>query len=131
MFKFPGKRPQNLGVSNGKFKAKLTGKPNWVSSQISSSAKPYITPLAFSGSAPAAMQKLKNVLEAWPQTVVVEAGDDYLHAECSTPLMGFTDDLEFYCDTKVIHVRSASRLGHSDLGANRKRVESLRAALGG
>ncbi|MGH9640530.1 MAG: DUF1499 domain-containing protein, partial [Bryobacteraceae bacterium] len=43
-------------------------------------------------------------------------------------LMGYVDDVEFYCDGKAIQLRSSSRLGYSDLGANRKRVDSLRAA---
>jgi uncharacterized protein (DUF1499 family) len=43
--------------------------------------------------------------------------------------MGFVDDVEFFLDegANVIHVRSASRLGQSDLGVNRKRVETIRA----
>jgi len=49
--------------------------------------------------------------------------------EFSTPLMGFVDDVEFYCDGKAIQVRSASRLGYSDLGVNRKRIEAIRAAF--
>jgi uncharacterized protein (DUF1499 family) len=53
----------------------------------------------------------------------------YLYAQSTTPLMRFTDDLEFWLDAEkgVIHVRSASRLGESDLGANRQRVETIRA----
>ena len=54
---------------------------------------------------------------------------EYLYAEFATPLMGFVDDVEFYCDGKVIQVRSASRLGYSDLGVNRKRIEEIRAAF--
>jgi uncharacterized protein (DUF1499 family) len=52
----------------------------------------------------------------------------YLYAQCRTKLLNYTDDIEFYLDEQagVIHVRSASRLGHSDLGANRKRIEAWR-----
>jgi uncharacterized protein (DUF1499 family) len=48
-----------------------------------------------------------------------------------TRLMRFVDDAEFYLDEKagVIHVRSASRLGSSDFGVNRARIESIRAKL--
>ncbi len=42
----------------------------------------------------------------------------------------FVDDVELYCDGKVIRVRSSSRLGYSDLGVNRKRVEAIRKAFG-
>jgi uncharacterized protein (DUF1499 family) len=45
--------------------------------------------------------------------------------------MGFVDDVEFLIEpnTQVIHVRSASRLGQSDLGVNRQRIEMIRAKL--
>jgi uncharacterized protein (DUF1499 family) len=54
---------------------------------------------------------------------------NYLYAECSRLLLGFVDDVEYYNDGRVIHVRSASRLGYSDLGVNRKRVKAVREAL--
>jgi len=61
------------------------------------------------------------------RTVIVTENDTYLHVECKSAMMGFVDDVEFYFpQEKVIHVRSASRLGYSDLGVNRKRVEQLR-----
>jgi uncharacterized protein (DUF1499 family) len=52
----------------------------------------------------------------------------YIHAECTSWLFRFTDDVEFALDDaqKIIQVRSASRVGYSDLGANRKRVETIR-----
>jgi len=45
--------------------------------------------------------------------------------------MGFVDDVEFLLDEKagVIHVRSASRLGRSDFGVNRDRVETIRRQI--
>jgi uncharacterized protein (DUF1499 family) len=45
----------------------------------------------------------------------------------------FVDDVEFLLvpAERVIHVRSASRVGYSDLGTNRKRVEALRAKFEG
>ncbi len=57
--------------------------------------------------------------------------DDYLHAECSSAVFGFVDDLELHLRPaeKLIAVRSASRVGHSDFGVNRKRVEQLRSLL--
>jgi uncharacterized protein (DUF1499 family) len=65
----------------------------------------------------------------------VTQSPDYLYAQCSTRWLKFTDDVEFYLDASagVIHVRSASRIGRSDLGVNRARVEALRArfAAGG
>ena len=127
MFKFSGTRPSNLGVKDGKFAACPTS-PNCVNSQAADRHHG-IGPLAFSGDAVTAMQKLADVVAVMPRTQVIQSRADYLYVEFSTPLMGFVDDVEFYCDGKAIQVRSASRLGYSDLGVNRKRIEAIRAAF--
>lgn len=124
MFKFSGKHPQDLGVKNGRFTAATTWKPNWVSSQVSRDDKHYVAPLT------GAMTKLKSLVAALPRAVIVESRADYLYAEFSTPLMGYTDDVEFFHDGKLIQVRSSSRLGIRDFNVNRKRVEKIRTALG-
>jgi len=80
----------------------------------------------------------------WPQTVVdilssvrgitiVTTNENYIHAECRTLLFRFIDDLELVWDAEnnICHVRSASRVGRSDLGVNRKRVEKIRHLLSG
>ena len=126
MLKFSGKRPMNLGVQGGKL-ASCPSSPNCVSSQASDNHA--IAPLRFSGDAQAALRKLKAVVEAMPRTRIIDSKPDYLYAEFSTALMGFVDDVEFYCDGTAIQVRSASRLGYSDLGVNRKRVEVIREAF--
>lgn len=57
--------------------------------------------------------------------------ENYLHAECRSTLIGFVDDLELHLRpaARVIAVRSAARIGRSDFGVNRRRVETLRAVL--
>jgi len=127
MFKFSGKRPTNLGVHDGKL-APSRSSPNSVNSQATDAGHA-IAPLRFSGDPEAAMRKLRGVVESMPRTQVIESKPGYLYAEFSTPFMGFVDDVEFYCDGGAIQVRSASRLGYSDLGVNRKRVEAIRAAF--
>ena len=127
MFKLTGKRPANLGVRDGKLAA-CPGSPNCVSSQATDGGHS-IAPLRFTGDARAAMDKLKAIVQGMPRTEIIESRPDYLYAEFSSSFMGFVDDVEFYCDGQVIHVRSASRLGYSDLGVNRKRVEAARAAF--
>jgi uncharacterized protein (DUF1499 family) len=79
--------------------------------------------------------------QAWPaarsavanfsRTRIVDETADYLHAECQSVIFRFVDDLELQIRPaeNSIAVRSASRLGHSDLGANRRRVEALRSEL--
>jgi uncharacterized protein (DUF1499 family) len=66
-----------------------------------------------------------------PGARVVTARADYAHLEFATPLMGFVDDVELAVDTaaSVIQVRSASRVGTSDFGVNRKRIDDLRRAF--
>jgi len=64
-------------------------------------------------------------------TTIVEETGDYLYVEFKSKLMGYVDDVEFYKDdaNNAVQVRSASRLGKSDLGVNRKRVEEIRSKL--
>lgn len=127
MLKFPGKRPKNLGVHEGKL-APCPGSPNCVSSQASDSTHA-IEPLAFTGDAAIAMQRLRAIIEKMPRTRIVEGRADYLYAEFETAVLGFVDDVEFHADGAAIQVRSASRLGYSDLGVNRKRIEAIREAF--
>jgi len=126
---FAGKRPNNLGVKNGKL-APCPNSPNCVSSQ-SSDVGHAIAPLSYNSTPEQAIAKLKSVIQSLPRTKIITESKDYLYAEFKSALMGFVDDVEFYLDRKanVIQVRSASRLGQSDLGVNRKRIETIRAKL--
>jgi len=123
-----GKRPAGLGVTGGKLKPPPSS-PNAVSSQAGDAHQ--IAPLAYKGSLQAAMTALKGIVDSTPHTHVVEIRPDYLYAEYASALLGFVDDVEFYFPPggNIIHVRSASRLGYSDLGVNRKRIEAIRARL--
>jgi uncharacterized protein (DUF1499 family) len=128
---FPGTRPSNLGVQNGQLAA-CPNTPNCVSSQAPAADKEHsVAPIAYVGEGKVAIAKLKAIVEGSERTKIIQADDNYLYAEFASKLMGFVDDVEFYADdsAKVIHVRSASRLGQSDLGVNRKRVEEIRSKL--
>ncbi|MGK7945232.1 MAG: DUF1499 domain-containing protein [Microcystaceae cyanobacterium] len=124
LFNFTGQRPTNLGVKEGKL-APCPGTPNCVSSQ-SSNPQSKIDPLPF-----VAIADLQKVIEGMERTTIIETTDNYLYTEFKSKLMGYVDDVEFYRDEaeKVVHVRSASRLGQSDLGVNRQRVEAIRNQL--
>ncbi|MFS8117698.1 MAG: DUF1499 domain-containing protein [Microcoleus sp.] len=126
---FAGKRPANIGIVSGKLAA-CPSSPNCVSS-FSQDAEHQVQPLAYTSSATEAMAKLKEAIESLGKTKIISATDNYLYAEFTSALMGFVDDVEFLVDdgAKVIHARSASRLGESDLGVNRKRIETIRAQL--
>jgi len=78
-----------------------------------------------------AMAELSDAVRAVPDATVITARPDYLHAEIASALFGFVDDVEFVPDAsaKVIHVHSAARLGVSDFGVNRRRVEAIRATF--
>lgn len=129
---FSGTRPDNLGVRDGRL-APTKPTPNNVHSQIDKAADPghYIEPLHYQGDAVGAWEKLLVVVKGMERTNVVKSEPGYLYAEFSTRLMGYVDDVEFYLDQKagVIQVRSASRLGRSDFGVNRERIERVRALL--
>ncbi|WP_373541743.1 DUF1499 domain-containing protein [Chamaesiphon sp.] len=130
---FAGSPPTNLGVNNGKL-ATCPTTPNCVSSQAPSSDTQHaIAPLAMSGDVPTTMATLKTVIQAMPRTNIVKETTNYLYVEFASKLMRFVDDVEFYLDDdpKMIQVRSASRLGESDLGVNRQRIEEIRSKLAG
>ncbi len=126
---FSGKRPRHLGVTDGRL-GDGPNKPNWVCSQTQRKDH-LIEPLTYSGKAKDAFAKLKAQVLAMPRTELIESTDNYLYFEFTTALMRYVDDVEFFCDGSVIHVRSASRLGYSDLNANRKRIESIRSLFQG
>ena len=126
---FAGKRPNNLGVRDGKL-ASCPNSPNCVSSQ-STDAVHQIAPLTFNTTPEQAIANLKTIIQSLPRTTIITESQDYIYAEFKSALMGFVDDVEFYLDrnANLIQVRSASRLGQSDLGVNRKRIETIRAKL--
>ena len=126
LFSFSGKRPQNLGVQNGRLNA-CPASPNCVCSYDTDSDHG-IAPIPFTGTPQDAIATLTQIIEAYPLAQMIEAAENYLYAEFTTKLMGYVDDVEFYADAEnsVIQVRSASRLGQSDLGLNRKRIEEIR-----
>jgi len=119
-----GERPGNLGVRNDRLSA-CPSSPNCVSSQAFDE-RHRIAPLAFNGDPDSAFARLKQVLARRSDTAVMKEKPGYLRVELRTTF--FTDDGEFLLDRagRVIHIRSASRLGYSDLGKNRSRMEEIR-----
>jgi uncharacterized protein (DUF1499 family) len=120
---FSWKRPDNLGVRDGKLAA-CKRSPNCVSSQANpSDLEHYIAPIHGS------MAAVRKAVESMPRTTIISEKPDYLYVEFRTRLLRYVDDVEFYFDGTVIHVRSCARLGRRDFGVNRKRVEELRALI--
>ena len=131
-----GTAPPDLGVNGGRLKPP-SSTPNSVSSQADlwpahpQEAYARIAPLALVGDGPATLARLQALVQATPGAMVVTQRPDYLYATFTSRLMQYTDDVEFWFDPAagVVQVRSASRLGHGDMGANRKRIEALRQGL--
>ncbi|MCG8551953.1 MAG: DUF1499 domain-containing protein [Desulfobacterales bacterium] len=126
-----GTRPE-LGIKNGTLMP-CPKTPNCVSSQAVDK-KHYIEPIQFMGTQEEAQDRIIKIFESEKRVKLVEIRDDYIWAEFRSALFGFTDDVEFYFPESqkgeiLIHIRSASRLGYSDLGVNKKRVEQIRNKL--
>lgn len=128
---FTGTAP-DLGVTEGQLQP-CPASPNCVVSQGVDPAdgEHAIAPLTYSRDRDTAHQVLLQVLGVVPGAAVVTDRPNYIRAEFTSKLMGFVDDGEFYfpAEEGVIQVRSASRIGESDLGVNRRRVEQIRLAL--
>ncbi len=128
---FAGRRPTTIGVTAGKLSA-CPNKPNCVCSQIDSADKHYIAAIHYTGTQGDAMTRLKKIITEMPRTHIINESSNYLYAAFTSKLMGYVDDTEFLIDdaAKLIHVRSASRLGYRDFNMNRERVEAIRKRMG-
>jgi uncharacterized protein (DUF1499 family) len=126
-----GTRPATLGIKEGKF-SPCPGSPNCVSTQ-SQDDKHGIDPIRYTGTKEQAKQRLVQVISTMKRSKIITDKGDYIHAEFTSLIFRFVDDVEFSFDdvNKLIHFRSASRLGYSDLGANRKRMEAIRKGFEG
>ena len=103
--------------------------PNCVSTLAADAHK--IAPIHYTTSREAAMQRLLSILHAMPRTTIVASDASSVRVEFRTLIFRFVDDAQFVVDdaTKTIHFRSASRVGHSDFGVNRKRMEEIRKSF--
>lgn len=118
--------PTNLGVQNGRL-AKCPPSPNCVSTQAEDESK-RMPAIPFEGTAAQAVEKIKTAIAThFSRAKLVSEDDHYLHYEFTSLIFRFVDDVEFLVDDDrgEIHFRSASRVGHSDLGANRKRMQKI------
>ncbi len=118
-----GEPPQNIGIQNGRL-TPCPESPNCVSS-FASDETHRIEPIA------ANLNQIERVLLGLDEANIVSARDAYIYAEFTSRIMRYVDDVEFMYDSAagVTHVRSASRLGYSDMGANRNRIENIRVNL--
>lgn len=123
--------PEELGVIDGQL-ILCPESPNCVSSQSDISDKQhFIKAINYQVSRPNMQLTLEKYLLSTSKYRIVKSELGYLHTEVESDLIGFIDDVEFYLpkDEKLIHIRSASRVGFSDFDVNRNRVRQISAAL--
>lgn len=118
-----------LGIINGQL-TPCSKSPNCVNSQATDKEH-FIEPIHFIGTMKEAQDQILLVLSTWKRTNTKEVTEHYIRVEFTSKIFRFIDDVEFYfppteTDKIMINIRSASRIGKSDLGANRKRIELFR-----
>lgn len=123
------KRPAARGPSDSRL-APCPSSPNCFSSDDRDSDHK-IAPFQLVKPANEVWPVVQELVSELPRTRIIKETGDYLHAECRSFLFGFVDDLELHLRPAngIIAVRSAARSGYADFGVNRRRIESLRAAL--
>ena len=115
----------DIGLNDGRL-APCPNRPNCVVSQ-GGDKRHHIDPIAYEGEKSAAVELIQQVVQGLAGIRIAAQTEDYLHVEFRSKMMGFVDDVEFFFpDSAVIHMRSAYRVGYSDFGANRKRLEKIR-----
>lgn len=119
-----------LGIENGQL-SPCRSTPNCVNSQVTDE-KHYIEPILTTGTLLEIKNHILTILNESKNSKIIVTKGNYISAEFTSKWFHFVDDVEFYFpDTKstemTIHVRSASRVGHSDFGVNRKRIEQIRS----
>ena len=118
LFHFVGPIPVDFGTHGGELSPCLSSahcsRQNWSTANLQSDLETIIA-----------------AVRETPRTIIVEERDGYIHAEASSALFGFVDDLELLAkqDTDMIQARSISRLGDSDLGVNSARLDRLKTLI--
>lgn len=120
------KKSKKVGLVDGKFYP-CPETPNCVSTQSSDEIHK-IEPLTYDSSLEKAKEKIVEIISLIKRTKIISQTNNYIHAEFKSRIFRFVDDVEFYFDDdeKIIHFKSASRVGRSDMGVNRKRMENIR-----
>lgn len=120
----PPERPETVAALPG-----CPAAPNCVVSQNADTAHA-VAPLKLAGDPAVEWPALREVLQQLGGRLI--RGDErYLHFEFRSRIFGFVDDVECLLNEAAgqVEIRSASRVGYSDLGVNRRRVEAIRTAL--
>lgn len=119
--------PDNLGVNNGRL-AKLPFAPRGVSTQTND-IKKKIEPIKMKSKVDTSINKIKGIIKKYPNSVIVQESNDYLHVVFHTETMKYKDDVEFYFNStkNIIECRSVARVGYFDFNVNRKRYNEIKS----
>lgn len=119
-----GTRPDGIGNLDS-IKKQCPDSPNCISSFHPNDKDHYQDPIK--GADKTQFTQIKNIIKSRENAKVIKEEENYIYAEFTSRLMKFVDDVEFSYDEsdQEIHFRSASRIGKSDLGVNKKRVDSI------
>lgn len=127
---FKRKVHQNTGLVAGGLNP-CPDSPNCVGSLYAKDENHFMKPIAYQVSRAKMQQILLNLLKDKKQVEVLQVQENYIHSTFTVSIFKFIDDVEFYlpAEEKLIHFRSASRVGYSDLGANKRRLEKLKQEI--
>ena len=119
------KSKKPIGIVNGKLHP-CPKSPNCVSTQAIDD-KQKMEPINYPGSLEEAKTKIISIINSLKRSKIITNEENYIHIEFRTATFRFVDDVEFLFDDKekVIHFRSRARMGYSDMGVNRKRMEKI------
>jgi uncharacterized protein (DUF1499 family) len=128
---YEGKQSNKMSVEHGVVSEMLRAcpdKPNCVNSQTKDDSEHFIEPFVYQKSIPETKEEILDYLKSH-DFEVIEVTEDYIYATDTSEYYKFVDDIEFYFLEDVVHFRSSSRVGYSDLGANAKRIQSIKDYL--
>src|SRR6056297_1329597 len=121
----------DLGIDNGQVAA-CPSTPNCVSTQAEPQDEThYVEPVPFKGTREELLAFLQDWINTQERAEVISHSDNYLHAVFASKTFGFKDDFEVFIPdgSKLVHIRSAARVGRSDLGVNRERYQTFRKLI--
>ena len=116
-----------FGIHNGAL-SPCNNRWNCVITQEVDGQKPNAQPIQYVGSRAKALALLKEVLLGFDRVQLVAETDEYIHVTFTTKWLGFVDDVECYApkNEKIVHIRSASRVGKYDFGVNNRRIQAIK-----
>ena len=123
--------PEGLVLTDGLLKP-CPSSPNCVSTQaLEDDVLHYAEPIVYTDSRKSTQLKLESYMLKNGRARIISSSLGSVHFEVKSPIVGYVDDVEFYLPDadSVVHIRSASRVGYSDLGVNRERVRQIQDLL--